>query len=160
MHQRKDGTRFPVLTHVTLVKDNGDKVRFRASAFQDIKERKQLEESLRQQAEALKEADERKNVFLATLAHELRNPLAPILNAVEVLHLLDPANASVFKAREIIDRQAKLLSRIVDDLLDISRITQGKLELRLARVDVAALAALALTAHAPLHEARQDAVSV
>jgi PAS domain S-box-containing protein len=160
MHQRKDGTRFPVLTHVTLVKDDVGTARFRASAFQDITERKQLEESLRQQAEALKEADERKNVFLATLAHELRNPLAPILNAVEVLHLLDPANASVFKAREVIDRQVKLLSRIVDDLLDISRIAQGKLELRLARVDLAALVAQAIATSGPLIESRQHEFSV
>ncbi|MFL5242623.1 MAG: ATP-binding protein [Gemmataceae bacterium] len=160
MHQRKDGTRFPVLTHVTVVKDSAGKVLFRASAFQDITDRKRLEESLRRQADALREADQRKNVFLATLAHELRNPLAPILNAVEVLHLLDPADAGIRNAREVVERQVKQLGRIVDDLLDISRIAQGKLQLRLARVDLAALVTQAIATSGPLIESRQHEFSV
>ena len=89
----------------------------------DITERKLAEEMLR-------DADRRKNDFLATLAHELRNPLAPIRNAVQVLMLKGPPNAELQWARELISRQAQQLTRLVDDLLDISRITQNKLELR------------------------------
>ena len=89
----------------------------------DITERKQSEQ-------LLQEADRRKNDFLATLAHELRNPLAPIRNAVELMRLKGQLAADQRGPADVIDRQARVLTRLVDDLLDISRITQNRLELQ------------------------------
>jgi CheY-like chemotaxis protein len=85
---------------------------------------------LRSSREALKEADLRKDEFLAMLAHELRNPLAPIRNAAKLLQLAVPANPETEWSLEVIDRQVDHMTRLIDDLLDISRINRGKLELR------------------------------
>jgi signal transduction histidine kinase/CheY-like chemotaxis protein len=93
---------------------------------------RQAEEELRRHAEQLSEVDRRKDEFLAMLSHELRNPLAPILHAVELLGHDDPRLAS--KAREIIGRQSEHLTRLVDDLLDVSRITRGTVRLSRRRV--------------------------
>ena len=93
-------------------------------------ENKEAQRRLEQQAAALKEADRRKNEFLAILAHELRNPLAPIRNAVQVLSLQDPPDPSVQWPREVIERQVQQLNRMVDDLMDVSRITQSKFHLQ------------------------------
>ncbi|HEY1784868.1 MAG TPA: response regulator [Pirellulales bacterium] len=97
-----------------------------------------LEES-RWQAEALKEADRRKDEFLAMLAHELRNPLAPVQNAVEILRLSESADPAVTHAREIISRQVSHMARLIDDLLDVARIARGKIALRPERLDLAAV---------------------
>ncbi len=91
---------------------------------------RQGEAALRSQAEALKEADQRKNDFLAVLAHELRNPLASILTSIELLRLLDSPDPRIHQVREILERQVKQIVRLVDDLLDLTRIARGKLELR------------------------------
>jgi signal transduction histidine kinase len=85
----------------------------------------------------LKEADRRKDEFLATLAHELRNPLAPVRNAVQVLRLKGPDDPELRWGRDVIDRQVEHLTRLIDDLMDISRITRNKLELRKQRVELA-----------------------
>jgi PAS domain S-box-containing protein len=87
--------------------------------------------------DALKEADRRKDEFLATLAHELRNPLAPVRNAVQVLRLKGPDDPQLRWVRDVIDRQVEHLTRLIDDLLDVSRITRNKLELRMRRVGLA-----------------------
>jgi len=88
---------------------------------------------------ALLEADRRKDEFLATLAHELRNPLAPIRNAVEVLRIEDVRHPRVAWAQDLIDRQVDQLTRLVEDLLDVSRITRGILELRMEPLALADL---------------------
>lgn len=98
---------------------------------------RQSESALQEQAAALKEADQRKNEFMAILAHELRNPLAPILTSVELFRLLAPDEDNLRRAREILERQVKHMVRLVDDLLDLTRIARGKLDLRRARFDVA-----------------------
>ncbi|HEX6158241.1 MAG TPA: PAS domain-containing protein, partial [Burkholderiales bacterium] len=98
--------------------------------FRDITDRKNAEAELREGAR-------RKDEFLATLAHELRNPLAPIANAVEVLDLQGSAEPVPSAARAVIGRQVKLMARLIEDLLDASRITSGKLELRRSRVELA-----------------------
>ncbi|HSQ08756.1 MAG TPA: PAS domain S-box protein, partial [Chromatiaceae bacterium] len=98
---------------------------------------------------ALREADRRKDEFLATLAHELRNPLAPIRNAVEVLRLKAPPDPALQAAQRMIERQVQHLVRLVDDLLDVSRITQGRLALRRERVDLAVVLEQALEASRP-----------
>ncbi|HEY1308561.1 MAG TPA: ATP-binding protein [Vicinamibacterales bacterium] len=95
--------------------------------------RRQAEEQL---VESLREADRRKNEFLATLAHELRNPLSPIRNAVAVMKLKKPDDPTLARASDVIDRQVVLMARLLDDLLDIGRITSDKLELRKECVDL------------------------
>jgi signal transduction histidine kinase len=111
--------------------------------------------------EALRDADRRKDQFLATLAHELRNPLAPIRNAVE---LMDPkyhaADDLVRDARMIARRQVEHLSRLVDDLLDVSRITHGKIALRMECVDIAAAVATAVETIQPAIERKHHVLRV
>jgi signal transduction histidine kinase len=96
--------------------------------------------ALRRQAERLQEADRRKDEFLAVMAHELRNPLAPLRNALQVLGLKGSDPATVAWAHEMMERQVQQLTRLVDDLLDVSRISQGKIILHRRRLDLARLA--------------------
>lgn len=100
-------------------------------------ENAQLLKESRQYAAALREADQRKDDFLAMLAHELRNPLAPVWNAVEILRMIGPTDAVVSNAREIISRQVAHMARLVDDLLDVARIARGKIQLRTEPCDLA-----------------------
>ena len=104
-------------------------------AGQDVTERRRLELELRQRVQELANADQRKDQFLAMLAHELRNPLAPIRNAAHVLRLSENASTTDEMGR-IIEQQVEHLSRLLDDLLDVSRITQGKITLRKRRIDL------------------------
>jgi signal transduction histidine kinase/ActR/RegA family two-component response regulator len=123
-------------------------------------ESREAQRRLEEQAAALREADRRKNEFLAILAHELRNPLAPIRNAVEVLGLQDPPDPAVQWPREIIERQVHHLNRMVDDLLDVSRITQAKFNLHKEPVQVATVLARAIETSQPLIEARKHRLSI
>jgi len=105
----------------------------------------QVDITKRVQAEAaLRRADRQKDEFLATLAHELRNPLSPIRTAVELIRLRNPTDPTVQRARDIIERQVSHLSRLVDDLLDVSRITLGNIQLRQEIVDLGAVAGSAV----------------
>jgi CheY-like chemotaxis protein len=104
-----------------------------------VTERKRLADDLQRLAADLAEADRRKNHFLAMLAHELRNPLAPISNATRALRTGIRDGRSLEAASALLERQASQLSRLVDDLLDVSRITQGKIALRKQRVELAAV---------------------
>jgi signal transduction histidine kinase len=104
--------------------------------------------------EELRIADRRKDEFLATLAHELRNPLAPIRNAVYIMKVAPDNREAVANARDLIDRQLTQMVRLVDDLIDVSRITTGKLALRRERVDLLAIARSAIEAVEPLITAR------
>ena len=119
--------------------------------IRDISDRKRLEESLRQHAANLAEADLRQTVFLATLAHELRNPLAPIRNGLQIIKLAG-ANGMVEQARAMMDRQLTQLVRLEDDLLDVSRVTSGKLELRKGRVELRAVIDAAVETSGPAIE--------
>jgi PAS domain S-box-containing protein len=160
IHVRKDGSRFTALTHVTALKDRDGHTLYQAVNLQDITQQKQLEESLRQHAQALEETHQRKDEFLAMLAHELRNPLASILNAVEVLRRIGPGEPLLHEARDIVERQVKQMVRLVDDLLDVSRIGQGKVQLRKEPVALAPAVAQAVQTTSPLFEARQHQLSV
>jgi len=116
---------------------------------------------LRQAEEALREADRRKDQFLATLAHELRNPLAPIRNAVELMDPRYRADDKVLaEARMIVGRQVAHLSRLVDDLLDVSRITHGKIVLKLEDVDVGTVIANAVEASRPFIDKKHHMLHV
>jgi signal transduction histidine kinase/ActR/RegA family two-component response regulator len=109
-----------------------------------------LEQRVEKQTVALKEADRRKDEFLATLAHELRNPLAPIRNAIQVLLLKGPPDPELKWSTEVIDRQVQHMARLLDDLLDVSRITHNKLELRRARIELATVVQNAVETSGPL----------
>lgn len=105
--------------------------------IRDISDRKRLEESLRKHAEDLSEADRRKDEFLATLAHELRNPLAAIHVAVQILRMKGPpAQPGLMDIPEVIDQQSGHMIQLVDDLLDVSRVTHGKVVLKRQTVDL------------------------
>jgi signal transduction histidine kinase len=97
-------------------------------SLDDISDRKRTEEALRA-------ADRKKDEFLATLAHELRNPLAPIRNAVKILKAKGPPQPELQWGRDVIDRQVQLMARLLEDLLDVSRISRNNLELRKERVE-------------------------
>jgi signal transduction histidine kinase len=109
---------------------------------------------------ALRAADRRKDEFLATLAHELRNPLAPIRNALYLLQAAGDDARTASEARAIIDRQVRQMVRLVDDLLEVSRITTGKLALRRERVDLRSVALAALEAAEPLMRDRGHRLNV
>jgi|GEM_PF-1110009 len=111
---------------------------------------RESEERSRTMADALRVGDRRKDEFLATLAHELRNPLAPIRNAVEILRMKDGADPQLRVPREIIDRQVRHLTRLVDDLLEVSRITQGKMSLRKEPIELAGALNEAIEAARPM----------
>jgi CheY-like chemotaxis protein/anti-sigma regulatory factor (Ser/Thr protein kinase) len=110
--------------------------------------------------EALKEADRRKDEFLAMLAHELRNPLAPVRTALEVMRLRSSDDPDQERARDIIERQVQQMTRLVDDLLDVSRITRGKIKLLTEPVDLAAVITRAVEISRPLIDARQHQLTV
>lgn len=122
-------------------------------SLMDITEEKAAEEALR-------EADRRKDEFLATLAHELRNPLAPIRNAVQILRLKDAPEAMHENARDMIDRQARNLARLVDDLLDVSRVTLGRLLLQTKERELKQVIEDAVEASRPTIEASQHTLSI
>jgi signal transduction histidine kinase/ActR/RegA family two-component response regulator len=108
----------------------------------------------------IQDEDQRKNEFLAMLAHELRNPLAPISNAVHILRVSEGDATKVAWARDLIGRQLKQLVRLVDDLLDVSRITRGKIELKIETVDVAQVAAAAIETSRPNIDAQRHTLSL
>ena len=114
----------------------------------EIVERKRVEQALRETEEALRDADRRKDEFIAVLSHELRNPLAPIRYALPLLQR-ERLSASAAKAVGVIGRQADHLTRLVDDLLDVSRISRGKIELRREHVTLGSVVAAAAEAASP-----------
>jgi PAS domain S-box-containing protein len=109
---------------------------------------------------ALRDADRRKDEFLAVLAHELRNPLAPVRNAIEILRATQSPSPQLQWTHDVIDRQVRQMTRLVDDLLDVSRITTGKIELRSERIELSAAVRIALEASRPLIERGQHILTV
>jgi two-component system CheB/CheR fusion protein len=147
------------LMRVTPVRDAAGRVVEWYGSGIDIDQRKQAEEELRaaaiekaQLAAALTEADRRKDEFIAVLAHELRNPLAPVRNAIEILRATPSPSPRLQWTHDVIDRQVRQLSRLVDDLLDVSRITSGKIELRRERVQLSEAVHIALEGCRPMIE--------
>ena len=110
--------------------------------------------------QALRETDRRKDEFLATLAHELRNPLAPIRNALQILKMPRVDADTVGRSRDMMERQVDQLVRLVDDLLDVSRVMRGKIELRRERVELATVVARAVETVQPLVDAQGHHLSV
>jgi len=138
-----DGGERMILARAVAVREPDGKVREWVGMLSDVTERWRAEEALRV-------ADRRKNEFLAMLAHELRNPLAPIRTSVEALGLLLGHDARVGGALRMIDRQVVHMARLVDDLLDVSRISRGKILLRQERLDLVPLVRTTLEDHRSL----------
>jgi PAS domain S-box-containing protein len=129
---RRTGEEWVAIYNSTPVYDVLGRLESVVVTMQDITDRKRNELSLL-------EADRRKDEFIATLAHELRNPLAPMLNAIQILQIDGDADVTRQRAKDIIERQVQQMARLIDDLLDISRITLGKLSLRRERIELAAV---------------------
>ena len=133
---RKDGGRIWASGAVSpLRRQNGQLVGF-GKILRNRTDQKARIESLENQCEALARADERKNLFLGTLAHELRNPLAPLVNAVELVRLSVPDTPDLSFAITLIRRQIDFIQRLVDDLLDVARIGAGKVQLQKQMLDL------------------------
>jgi PAS domain S-box-containing protein len=149
---RRDRSRFPVSLVIAPLSEDVAPTGSVLS-FQDISVRKHAQQ-------ALLDADRRKNQFLAMLAHELRNPLTPIRNAAFVLGRLGVDEPNLKWAQEVIERQVQHLSRLTDELLDVSRIAQGKIELRKEPIEAGALIAQLTAVAGPMFEARSQSLSV
>ena len=147
-HARKDGSLFFGDGVMTRLDDPDGGLRGFAKVLQDATARKVAEDTLREQGEALRQADVRKNEFLAMLAHELRNPLAAIRNALGVARAGTAADLEW--GLQVIDRQMRGFTHLIDDLLDVSRITQGKIQLRKQPCDAAPIIRHAAEAVGPL----------
>jgi PAS domain S-box-containing protein len=149
---RKDGSSFPVEYLSTAVLEQ-DRVVGAVISFLDITERKRAEGERERLLSQIAEADQRKDEFLATLAHELRNPLAPVANAFALIRRAAGAPELIEQALGIGERQVGQLARLVDDLLDVSRISRGKITLRKARVSLHGVVQSALETARPRIEA-------
>ena len=158
--------RLPAVANVLLVERP---IRFRTLdsviqvALRSRRRQYELRDQLEQRQrieEELREADRRKDEFLATLAHELRNPLAPIRNGLELIRLRHANGAVLEQASNIMDRQLAQMVRLVDDLLDVSRITREKLDLHLERVELSIVLRNAVETSRPLIEAHQHELTV
>ena len=144
---RKDGSVFWANVVISPLRDTDGKLRGFAKVTRDMTERRRLE--------ALEDSSQRMNEFLAMLAHELRNPLAPIRNAVTVMQLETMHSQVLRNSRDVIDRQLSHMTRLVDDLLDVGRMSTGKILLRKERVLYGQVVARAIEAVRPLVDARR-----
>lgn len=143
--ERSDGSRRTALAHANPFRDERGTLTGAVNILVDITDRKRSEDALR-------EADRRKDEFLAILAHELRNPLAPMRNALQLLRLGAGHEETLEQARDMMERQLKQMVRLVDDLTDASRITRNKLVLRKERVELASVVHSAVESIRPLVE--------
>ena len=148
----RDGSERPVDDSAAPIRDADGRVVGAILVFRDVTERRRMEMEMRDRAERLAEANRHKDDFLAMLAHELRNPLAPALNGLYLLRLggADPATSE--RALGMMERQLRHMARLVDDLLDVSRLARGKFRVERERVDLAALARTAAEDRRPAAE--------
>ena len=154
---RKDGSKFWANVVISAVRDDQQRLIGFAKVTRDLTERKnaETEQAVRVAAE---QANRAKDEFLAMLGHELRNPLAPMLTALQLLKLRGDIRSS--NEQQIIERQLKHMVRLVDDLLDVSRITRGTLDLRKAPVDIREAIARGIELASPLIEDRRHELEV
>jgi PAS domain S-box-containing protein len=137
---RKDGSAVDVSLSVSPIKDGQGRVVGAAKIARDIGPQKRLEAELRRHADELAEAHRQKDQFLAMLAHELRNPMAPLRTGVHILRQSQTPPDVRERTHDMMERQLRHLSRLVDDLLDVSRIMRGKVQLRTENLDLRQLA--------------------
>jgi PAS domain S-box-containing protein len=176
---RRDGTRFPALVNILRREHDGavfdewavfravdrrtfeqELVAARKAAEAALDARREAEAQLTQANKLLSQANMRKDEFLATLSHELRNPLAPMRNALEVLRLDLPQESRMHRMMDVCERQLHQLTHLVDDLMEVSRITQGRMELRLAPIELATVLRSAADDMAPVMAAAGHTLTV
>lgn len=157
---RSDGRHIMVSLTISPIKDDSGNVTGASKIVRDITERKRLEDDLRRLAADLSATDRRKNEFLATLAHELRNPLAPMSNMLEVLKRAGGDAEIVKRAQDTLERQLDQMIRLVDDLLDWNRITHDRLELRRSEVELSSVIQQAVEVASPLIDAAGHKLTV
>jgi PAS domain S-box-containing protein len=160
VRQAKDGRLIDISLMISPVRDAEGQIIGASKIARDITEQKQAGEVLRRAVEALQEADRRKDEFLAVLAHELRNPLAPLRNGLQVMRLAAGDAALVASTREMMERQLSHMVRMIDDLLDVSRIRSDKMELRRSRVSLAAVVSSAVETARPALQAAGHELTV
>jgi len=148
----KDGQECPIDDSAAPIRDKAGRILGSVLVFRDITERKRDEREIQQVAAALEESNRRKEEFLAILAHELRNPLAPQSNAVELLKRTVTDNAVARQAISLLERQLRLMVRLIDDLIDVSRISRNTLTLKREHVDLVETTRLACDACASQFE--------
>jgi len=151
--ERPDGSRWIALVSIDPIRNDAGQVVGAINVFQDMSVLKQAERKL-------KEADRRKDEFLATLAHELRNPLAPIRNSLHVLRMAGQNPGAATRVQQMMERQVAHLVRLVDDLLEISRISRGKIELKKERIAIATVVQHAIETSKPIIESSKHNLTV
>jgi PAS domain S-box-containing protein len=151
--ERGDGTRAVIRINSAPIRDAEGRIRAGVAIFEDITDEKHARDVLVEEAR-------RKDEFLAMLSHELRNPLAPVTSALEILRMQGSDEATRSRMVEMLGRQIRYMVRLVDDLLDVSRITRGKIDLRLEVLDAAELVQRAAATVEPLIRSRSHTLSV
>jgi PAS domain S-box-containing protein len=149
---RPDGSTIPIDDSAAPIR-LGERTIGAVLIFRDISEQRRSEQ-------ALQDADRRKDEFLATLAHELRNPLAPIRNAMRIISARVDVDPTLCKAKEVVERQLKHMVRLIDDLMDVSRITRGTLELHRERIDLEIAVKIAAETSQPLMDMKRHTLRV
>ncbi|MBL9101903.1 MAG: response regulator [Myxococcales bacterium] len=157
--ERPDGRRELLLGAGPLVAAGGE-VLGAVITLTDITPMRDAQDELERRATALQEADQRKDEFLAMLAHELRNPLSPIRSSLEIMHLRMLDDPMMRRCRDIIERQVQQLTRMVDDLLEVSRINSGKIQLQVDRVDLSAAVTRGLETIRPVVDAKKHRLAL
>ena len=156
----RDGTERPIEdSGAPIFRPNGE-ISGVVLVFRDATDERAARRELIESRDALREADRRKDVFLATLSHELRNPLAPIRSATRVLETPGLTQHDLERSRSIISRQVRHMASLLDDLLDISRITRGMLTLRISRVELRGLMEAAIETAQPVITAKRHTLNI
>ncbi|MGI8835896.1 MAG: ATP-binding protein [Pyrinomonadaceae bacterium] len=158
--ERPDGTRLPVLVNFAALKNAQGEITGAVTSFIDISERIRLERETHEQAAALAELHQRKDEFLAMLSHELRNPLSAIFSALHVLRLQGNENPIQLRAMTTMERQVGQLAHLVDDLLEVSRVITGRIQLQFESLDLRGIAENAIASVRPLIERSKHELSV
>ena len=158
--ERPDGSRINVVANIVALRNDRGDITGAINCFYDITARTRLERKTADQAEALADLHRRKDEFLAMLSHELRNPLAPISNAVHLLRLQKNEDPIQSQARGIIERQVAQMARLIDDLMEVSRISSGRIHLVRERLTLNGVVENALETVRPLIEKHQHSLEV
>jgi len=154
VRQRRDGTLVPVFVAAAPIIDPDGRVSGISHIVQDVTSQVEARQEVHRLLGDLREADRRKDTFIATLAHELRNPLAPIRNAAAVLSFAPDLDPKLQWCRDVIDRQVKHMSVLLEDLLDVSRLTRNAISMRRDRVELSTAIVQAVETTRPMIEAR------